>query len=90
MENNYLLTTKDNPYDPFDQFNLWFMYDIEKGYYSCARLARVARIADDMTPQEEDAEILRAIDSIIANDCLDIYARASKKVETKTDDNSAV
>lgn len=79
---NYLLTTKDNPYDPFDQFDLWFMYDIEMGYNSCGRLARVARISENMTQQEEDEEVKRAIDSIIANDFLNIYKRFYKQTAT--------
>ena len=83
MENaNYLLTTKDNPYDPFDQFDLWFMYDIEMGYNSCGRLARVARISENMTQQEEDEEVKRAIDAIIANDFLNIYKRFYKQTAT--------
>ena len=83
MENtNYLLTTKDNPYDPFDQFDLWFMYDIEMGYNSCGRLARVARISENMSQQEEEAEVMRAIDSIIANDFLNIYKRFYKQTAT--------
>lgn len=83
MENtNYLLTTKDNPYDPFDQFDLWFMYDIEMGYNTCGRLARVARISENMSQQEEEAEVMRAIDSIIANDFLNIYKRFYKQTAT--------
>ena len=72
-----MLTTTDNPFDPFDQFIQWFMYDIEKGYYSCSRLARLVQIEDEMTEQEVDAEIERAIDELIKLDFTDKY----KKVE---------
>lgn len=81
-DDTYLLTTKDNPYNPFDQFDLWFMYDIEMGYNSCGRLARVARISDNMSQQEEEAEVKRAIDTIIANDFLNIYKRFYKQTAT--------
>ena len=79
-----MLTTTDNPFDPFDQFIQWFMFDVEKGYYSCSRLARIARIEDEMTEQEVDAEIERAIDELIKNDFTDIY----KKVEKNENENN--
>lgn len=49
MENNCMLTTFDNPFDPFEQFTSWFMFDVEKGYNSCSYLARIAKLTDDMT-----------------------------------------
>ena len=51
-----MLTTTDNPYDPFKNFDEWFMYDTEKGYNSCGYLARIAKLSDENTDQENDAE----------------------------------
>ena len=31
-EYNCMLTTFDNPFDPFEQFTSWFLFDTEKGY----------------------------------------------------------
>lgn len=81
-----MLTTTDNPFDPFDQFIPWFMYDIEKGYYSCSRLARIARIEDEMTEQEVDAEIERAIDELIKLDFTDKYKKVERN-ETQNDND---
>lgn len=78
--NEVFITTNDNPYNPFTQFDDWFMFDIEKGYYTCSYLARIAIIADDMTQKEEDAEIERAIDEIIEYNPLKVY----KKVYNNT------
>lgn len=75
MSSKTMLTTVDNPFDPFTNFDKWFMYDCEKGYYSCAYLARIARTSDAMTEEENDEEIERAIDEIISNDFRDIYMK---------------
>ena len=42
MAKDCMLTTFDNPYNPFDDFTLWLMYDKEQGYDTCERLARIA------------------------------------------------
>ena len=41
MDNDYLLTTIDNPYDPFEQFSLWLLFDKEQGYNTLEYLGRV-------------------------------------------------
>ena len=69
------LTTIDNPYDPFQQFDLWFLYDVEKGYNSCGYLARIARTSDQFSDFENMREIERAIDEIIKYDFAGLYKK---------------
>lgn len=83
MESTCMLTTFDNPFNPFDDFKSWFEFDVEKGYYSCAYLARIAQIEDDFSEEETNAEIERAIDEIIDNDFLNIYKKVSKSTANK-------
>ena len=78
MASNCMLTTFDNPYDPFDQFTSWFLFDTEKGYNSCSRLARVARTSEQFSEKENDEEIERAIDEIIKYDFMNIYKKVCK------------
>ena len=85
MANDCKLTTIDNPFDPFEQFDSWLMFDMEKGYNSCERLARVAIITEDMTQKEVDEETERAIDQIIKHDFLNIYQKATR---IQTEDNT--
>ena len=75
MANNCMLSTIDNPFNPFEDFRNWFLFDIEKGYYSCSRVARVARLSNEMTQSETDTEIERAIDEIVKYDFMNIYKK---------------
>lgn len=60
----FALTTFDNPYDPFEQFTQWFMFDEEKGYHTTAYLGRIARTSDQLSDEENNKEVERAIDEI--------------------------
>lgn len=82
MANRCALTTVDNPYDPFEQFISWFLFDEEKGYHSCAYLGRIARTSSQLTDDENDLEVERAIDEIIKYDFMNIYKKVVKEAET--------
>lgn len=75
MSNECTLTTFDNPYNPFEQFTSWLLFDNEKGYNTCGYLARIAKLSDDMTEKETNEEIERAIDEIIKYDFMNIYKK---------------
>lgn len=77
------LTTFDNPFSPFSQFDEWFLFDVGKGYNSCAYLARIARTSSQLTDEENNAEIERAIDEIVAYDPLNIYRKVKLSDEKK-------
>lgn len=63
-----MLTTIDNPYDPFTQFMRWFLFDVEKGYNSAGMLDRVARTSNEYSDEEYDRSVEAAIDEIIKFD----------------------
>ena len=75
-----MLTTFDNPFDPFEDFVQWFMFDVEQGYNTCGKLARIARSSSDFSTVEQKAEDERAIDEIIDYDFLNIYKKVTKEV----------
>lgn len=86
VKNDCMLTTFDNPFDPFEQFTSWLLFDKEKGYDSCERLARLANITSEMSQKEIDEETERAIDRLIELDVLNIF----RKVTRKSKDDDAV
>lgn len=81
------LTTVDNPFDPFEQFDSWFMFDIEKGYYSCSKLARLMEangisIYDSSVTQEEiEAATEKVIDEFIKLDFTDTYKKVKRPMK---------
>ena len=79
-----MLSTIDNPFNPFEDYSSWLMFDKEKGYDSAERLMRIAKVTDDMTQKEENEEIERAIDEIIKYDILNVYIKVSKTLNEPT------
>jgi len=75
------ITTIDNPYNPITQADLWRMYDINKGYNTCEYLARIARVSNDFTDEENDRNIDMAIDEILKYNPLGIYKKVSEIIE---------
>lgn len=82
MARKCALTTVDNPYNPFEQFTSWFLFDEEKGYHSSAYLGRIARTSDQLSDEENNQEIERAIDEIIKYDFTNIYRKVIQQVAT--------
>lgn len=79
MVEEVMLTTKDNPYDPFTQFDQWYLFDELKGYHSCGYLARIANTSSDLSDEDNNLLIDIAIEDIIAMQP-DIYTRALRKI----------
>ena len=85
-ERRCMLTTFDNPYNPFEDFTSWLLFDKEKGYNTCEYLARIAQTSNEMTQLEESIEIERAIDEIIAINPLNLYKKVVQEIETNDKD----
>ena len=83
-----MITTIDNPYDPFENFSQWFVYDVEKGYNSCAYLGRIAKTSDALSEQENDKIIEEAIDEIIKYDFLNIYTKKIREIEENEENDT--
>lgn len=74
----YMLSTKDNPYDPFVDYDSWFAFDTNNNYNSCAFLDRIANTSSSMTEYEQQMEINRAIDEIVTLDPTDTFIRLER------------
>lgn len=70
-----LLSTIDNPYNPFTQFDDWYGYDESMGYHSCSYLARVVKSSDDLSDEEQEWAINQAVEEIVRLNILGLYIK---------------
>lgn len=63
-QTQHMISTDDNPYNPFEKFDQWYAYDQAHGHRSLELLARLARPTDAMSDQEQSQEIEHTIDEI--------------------------
>lgn len=62
---DYMLTTVDNPYNPFTHYDEWYAYDEAAGYHSTSFLARVALTSEELSDADQQIAIEDAIDEIV-------------------------
>jgi len=74
----YALTTVDNPFNPFTQWDEWYAYDARHGYHTPSFLARIAFTSDDLSEVDQAAAIQSAIDEIVRENILGIYRKVSR------------
>lgn len=73
-----MLTTIDNPYDPYTQFDDWNAYDTIQGYNTLSYLARIAKTSDILSQEDEDLAIESAIDEIVKLNIIGIYKKVTE------------
>jgi hypothetical protein len=76
-----MLTTVDNPYDPFTQFNEWHAFDTASGYNTAAFLARIVVTSDDLSEADQRVAIEAAIDEIVEENVSGMHRKVSREVE---------
>lgn len=76
-----MLTTIDNPFDPFDQYDDWYAYDALLGYHTPQYLARIVITSDDLPVPLQNREIELGIDEIIEENINGLYKKVTREVE---------
>lgn len=70
-----MLTTIDNPFNPFTQWDEWKRYDEDKKYYTCSYLARIAKTSDDLSEADYNKAIDDAIEEIVSLNINGMYTK---------------
>lgn len=71
----HMLTTVDNPFNPFTQWDDWLRFDEAKGYNTNGMLARIAIVGESLSEADQDRAIEDAIDEIVRENVLGLYRK---------------
>lgn len=80
-----MLTTVDNPFDPFDQYDSWYAYDERVGHHSTSLLARIVKTSDELSETDQSIAIEDAIDEIVRENVSGMHRKVTREVTTSTD-----
>lgn len=80
---DYLLTTKDNPYNPWTDFNSWQRWDESAGYYTLPLLGRVVLTSNDLSEADESLAIDLAMNEIISENVSGMHTKVAAPVTEK-------
>ena len=74
----YMLTTVDNPFDPFTRFDEWYEFDVRLGYHTSAFLDRIAKVSHEISETDQALAIQDAIDEILQENVSGMWRKVSR------------
>jgi hypothetical protein len=74
----YMLTTVDNPFDPFTQFDEWYQYDVRLGYNTLSFLARISTSSGDLSEPDQAQAVQDAIDEIVQENVSGMWRKVTR------------
>lgn len=77
-DTEYMLTTVDNPYNPFTNWDQWFAYDLQCGYDTPSFLARIVQTSYEISDSAQQVDINNAIDEIVEINANGLYRKVSQ------------
>ena len=80
-----MLTTVDNEFDPFTQYDAWYAYDERVGHHSTSLLARIVKTSDELSETDQSIAIEDAIDEIVRENVSGMHRKVTREVNTSTD-----
>lgn len=80
MAEQVMITTTDNPFNPFDQYEEWLTWDMNHGYNTIGLLARVVVTSDELSDEDQAIALLRGIDEIVDYNVSGVHAKVIRFV----------
>lgn len=80
-----MLTTEDNPFDPFEQYDEWYAWDMHAGYHTPGLLARICVFSSELSEFEQSLVIDQAMDTIVEENFSGVHKKVTKKISSSSE-----
>ena len=77
-----MLTTYDNPHDPFDDYDSWYQFEQRAGYHTPSFLARIVKDSPELSEPDQMLALEQAIDEIVKENTLGIYRKVTREISS--------
>lgn len=76
-----MLTTVDNPFDPFLDYDSWYQWDSQSGYHTPEFLARIAKVSVETSDPDQAQAIEDAIDECVKENITGMYRKVTREID---------
>lgn len=73
-----MITTPDNPWNPFTHFDEWYAFDTLKGYNTCGILGQLAKTSRELSDELNEEAIDEAMDQMTNGIFKGIFIKVDK------------
>lgn len=80
----YLLTTVDNPFDPFTEFKQWWAFDERNGYNTPGLLDRLVGDVSELSEADQHQIVQDAIDEVVRLNVSGMHRKVSRESFERT------
>lgn len=68
-----MVSTIDNPYNPFTHFDEWKAWDEQSGYFTCSFLARLVQSSDHLSEADQALAETSAVEEMVRENVSGVY-----------------
>ena len=79
QDEDVMLSTIDNPWNPFTHYEEWFAEDARLGYHTPSLLARVVVSSNELSDYDQEQDILRGIDEIVSENVSGMHRKVTRE-----------
>jgi hypothetical protein len=77
-----MVTTIDNPYDPFTEFREWYLFDETHGYHTSALVGRLTFSSDELSDKDQRQAVEIAVNEIVSENISGMFIKVTREVDS--------